>query len=70
MKTEGRDSTNQIVRIGDAVRYRGRVYVVEAFPPGTSTRGYPRVKLHGLDDPDCDEVGIDRVRSEWTETVP
>ena len=63
MKTQGQDSTGGVLQIGDTVRYRGELYTIESFPDTRSSRGYPSVKLQGLDDPECDEVALDLFRA-------
>lgn len=48
MNTHGKDSTGYPLRTGDHVRFRGTVHVVEGFPGGKSTRGFPLIQLEGV----------------------
>ncbi len=57
----GEDSTGRLILPGDRVRYRGREYTLLCLPARRSGRGFPSVKLEGLDDPDADEVAVDFV---------
>jgi hypothetical protein len=60
------DSIGRTIRVGDRIRFRGRVYTIMGFRPGEGTHGTAAIELAGLLHVDevPDEISVDLVEEQ------
>lgn len=56
------DSTNQPIKVGDRVRFRGQVYTIKEFKPGLGRFGTAVIEFHETPHTDmlADEITVDK----------